>query len=55
VRTRKTPSLKTDDEWLALARTEKKSRGGTILGHGCYKDPNLRKFLAQSIRWTAKR
>lgn len=50
------PLLKTGDEWLAWYRTEKKSRVvGTILGHSHYDDPNFRKFLAQSIRWTAKR
>jgi type 1 glutamine amidotransferase len=51
-----TPLLKDGDEWLAWYRTEKKSRiVGTILGHGCYDDPNFRKFIAQSIRWVAKR
>lgn len=51
-----TPLLMTGDEWLAWYRIEKKSRVvGTILGHGCYDDPNFRKFLAQSIRWAAKR
>jgi type 1 glutamine amidotransferase len=50
------PLLKTGNDWLAWYRTEKKSRVvGTILGHGCYDDPNFRKFLAQSIRWTARR
>ncbi|HSY17600.1 MAG TPA: ThuA domain-containing protein [Candidatus Acidoferrales bacterium] len=48
--------LKTGGEWLAWYRTEKKSRVfGTILGHGCYTDPNFQKLLAQAIRWTAKR
>ena len=48
--------LKTGDEWLAWYRTEKKSRVfGTILGHGCYTDPNFQKLIAQAIRWTAKR
>ena len=51
-----TPLLMNGDEWLAWYRLEKKSRVvGTILGHGCYADPNYRKFLAQSIRWAAKR
>jgi len=51
-----TPLLKTGDEWLAWYRTEKKSRVfGTILGHGCYADPNFQKLLAQGIRWAAKR
>ena len=51
-----TPLLKTGDEWLAWYRTEKKSRVfGTILGHGCYTDPNFEKLLAQSIRWAARR
>jgi type 1 glutamine amidotransferase len=50
-----TPLLKNGDQWLAWYRTEKNSRVvGTILGHGCYEDPNFRKFLAQSIRWAAK-
>jgi len=54
--TNSTPLLKTGDEWLAWYRTEKNSRVvGTILGHGCYEDPNFRKLLAQSIRWAAKR
>src|SRR6185295_10296510 len=44
-----TPLLKTGDEWLAWYRTEKNSRVvGTILGHGCYDDPNFRKLIAQS-------
>jgi hypothetical protein len=48
--------LNTGDVWLAWARTEKKSRVvGTILGHGCYADPNFQKLLAQSIRRAAKR
>jgi type 1 glutamine amidotransferase len=48
--------LKTGDEWLAWYRTEKKSRVfGTILGHGCYADPNFQKLLAQGIRWAARR
>jgi type 1 glutamine amidotransferase len=51
-----TPLLKNGDQWLAWYRTEKKSRVfGTILGHGCYEDPNFRKLIAQSIRWTARR
>ena len=51
-----TALLKTGDEWLAWYRTEKKSHvAGTILGHGCYADPNFQKLLAQSIRWVAKR
>lgn len=51
-----TPLLKTGDEWVAWYRTEKNSRiVGTILGHDCYADPNFRKFVAQSIRWAAKR
>lgn len=51
-----TPLLKTGDEWLAWYRTENKSRVfGTILGHGCYADPNFQKLLAQGIRWAAKR
>jgi type 1 glutamine amidotransferase len=51
-----TPLLKTGNEWLAWARTEKNSRVvGTVLGHSCYNDPNFRKLVAQSIRWTAKR
>jgi type 1 glutamine amidotransferase len=50
------PLLKDGDEWLAWYRTEKNSRVvGTILGHGCYDDPNFRKLIAQSIRWVAKR
>ena len=43
---------------LAWYRTEKKSRVVYLqLGHGplAYKDPNYRKLLAQSIRWTANR
>ncbi len=53
-----TPLLKTGDQLLAWARLEKKSRVvGTILGHGptAHDDPNFRKFLAQSIRWVARR
>ena len=51
-----TPLLKTGDEWVAWYRTEKKSRiVGTILGHDCYADPNFRQFVAQSIRWVARR
>jgi uncharacterized protein len=51
-----TPLLKTGDELLAWTRMEKNSRiVGTIVGHGCYDDPNFRKFLAQSIRWAAKK
>ena len=53
-----TPLLKTGDQLLAWARSEKKSRiVGTILGHGptAHDDPNFRKFLAQSIRWVARR
>ena len=51
-----TPLLKDGDEWLAWYRTEKNSRVfGTILGHGCYDDPNFRKLVAQGIRWVAKR
>ena len=50
------PLLKTGDEWLAWYRTEKNSRVvGTVLGHDCYADPNFEKFVAQSIRWAAKR
>ena len=50
------PLLKNGDQWLAWYRTEKKSRVfGTIVGHGCYEDPNFRKLIAQSIRWVAKR
>jgi type 1 glutamine amidotransferase len=50
------PILKNGDQWLAWCRTEKKSRVvGTILGHGCYDDPNFRKLIDQSIRWVAKR
>jgi uncharacterized protein len=50
------PLLKTGDEWVAWYRTEKKSRiVGTILGHDCYADPNFKKLVAQSIRWTARR
>jgi len=43
---------------LAWYRTEKKSRVVYLqLGHGplAYNDPNYRKLLAQSIRWTANR
>jgi hypothetical protein len=51
-----TPLLKNGDQWLAWYRTEKKSRVvGTILGHGCYDDPNFQKLIAQSIRWVAKK
>lgn len=51
-----TPLLKTGDEWVGWCRAEKKSRVvGTILGDDCYADPNFRKLVAQSIRWTAKR
>lgn len=53
-----TPLLKTGDQLLAWAREEKKSRVvGTILGHGplAYDDANFRTFLAQSIRWVARR
>ena len=47
--------LKNGDQWLAWYRTEKKSRVvGTIVGHGCYDDPNFQKLIAQSIRWVAK-
>jgi len=54
--TNSTPLLKTGDEWLAWYRTEKNSRVvGTIVGHGCYDDPNFRRLLANSIRWAAKR
>jgi type 1 glutamine amidotransferase len=50
------PLLKNGDQWLAWYRTEKKSRVvGTILGHGCFDDPNFRKVMAQSIRWVAKK
>ncbi|HEX4121360.1 MAG TPA: ThuA domain-containing protein [Verrucomicrobiae bacterium] len=50
-----TPLLKNGDELLAWTRMEKNSRVvGTIVGHGCYSDPNFRKFLEQSIRWVAK-
>jgi type 1 glutamine amidotransferase len=50
------PLLKNGEQWLAWYRTEKKSRVvGTILGHGCYDDPNFRKLIAQSIRWVAKK
>jgi uncharacterized protein len=48
--------LKNGDQWLAWYRTEKKSRVvGTIVGHGCYEDPNFQKLIAQSIRWVAKK
>ncbi len=51
-----TPLLKNGDQWLAWYRTEKKSRVvGTIVGHGCYDDPNFRKLIAQSIRWVARK
>jgi type 1 glutamine amidotransferase len=52
-----TPLLKSsDDQWIAWYRTEKKSRVfGTIVGHGCYEDPNFQKLIAQSINWVAKR
>ena len=53
-----TPLLQTSGELLAWAREEKKSRiVGTILGHGplAHENPNFRKFLAQSIRWVARR
>ena len=43
---------------LAWYRTEKNSRVVYLqLGHGpsAFNDPNYRKLLAQSIRWTAKR
>lgn len=51
-----TPLLKNGDQWLAWYRTEKKSRVvGTIVGHGCYDDPNFQKLIAQSIRWVAHR
>ena len=51
-----TPLLKNGDELPAWTRMEKKSRVfGTILGHGCYEDPNYRLLVAQSIRWAAKR
>ena len=51
-----TPLLKNGDQWLAWYRTEKKSRVvGTIVGHGCYDDPNFQKLIAQSIRWVAKK
>ena len=54
--TNSTPLLKDGDEWLAWYRTEKNSRVfGTILGHGCYDDPNFRKLVANGIRWAAKR
>jgi uncharacterized protein len=50
-----TPLLKDGDELLAWTRMEKKSRVfGTVLGHGCYDDPNYRKLVAQSIRWAAR-
>jgi uncharacterized protein len=53
-----TPLLKHGDQLLAWVRTEEKSRlVGTILGHGptAYENPNFQKFLAQSIRWVARR
>ncbi len=51
-----TPLLKNGDQWLAWYRTEKKSRVvGTIVGHGCYDDPNFQKLIAQSIRWVARK
>jgi len=53
-----TPLLKTGDELLAWARTEKKSRVvGIIIGHGptAYENPNFQKLLAQTIRWVAQR
>jgi type 1 glutamine amidotransferase len=51
-----TPLLKTGDELVAWTRMEKHSRVvGTIVGHGCYDDPNFRKLLAQSIRWAGKK
>ncbi len=51
-----TPLLKNSDQWLAWYRTEKNSRVvGTIVGHGCYEDPNFQKLIANSIRWVAKR
>jgi hypothetical protein len=28
---------------------------GTIVGHGCYDDPNFQKLIAQSIRWVARK
>jgi uncharacterized protein len=43
---------------LAWSRTEKNSRVVYLqLGHGsrAYNDPNYRKLLAQSIRWTSRR
>jgi type 1 glutamine amidotransferase len=52
-----TPLLKSDnDQWIAWYRTEKNSRVfGTIIGHGCYEDPNFQKLIANSIDWVAKR
>lgn len=51
-----TPLLKNGDQWLAWYRTEKNSRViGTIVGHGCYEDPNFQKLIAQSIQWVARR
>ncbi len=53
-----TPLLKNGEQLLAWTRTEGKSRlVGAVLGHGpsSYENPNFRKFLAQSIRWVARR
>jgi len=50
------PLLKNGNQWLAWYRTEKNSRVvGTIVGHGCYEDPNFQKLIAQSIHWVARR
>jgi type 1 glutamine amidotransferase len=53
-----TPLLATGDELLAWACVRGRSRVvATVLGHGpsAYEDPNFRRFLAQSLRWTARR
>lgn len=52
------PLLETGGEPLAWTRQEGKSRVvGTVLGHGspAYANPPFRAFVAQSIRWAAKK
>jgi type 1 glutamine amidotransferase len=44
--------MTTEGHPLAWTRTEKNSRVfGTIIGHGCFTDPNFQKMLAQAIHW----
>ena len=48
--------MTTEGHPLAWTRTEKNSRVfGTIIGHGCFADPNFQKMLAQAIRWVSEK